>query len=168
MVVSEVTTIADGCPVTELLDRYQIKRTALHERMTKLGIKSVRIKGLPHRIITAEQLSRLDEYDRQLSLGATSAMSTERPERGEQVSSIDLLTVLPAVMQMLTDRASRDLMANYRQLQEASDRGWFLPTSLVRELIGVTPHGARFDRCGFRFEPAAKYRSTEWRVSNIT
>jgi hypothetical protein len=157
--VSEIT-------VPSLDARYGIKRAAVYKRLSKLEIKPTHIKGIGA-FISDEQLRALDEYDRRLKMGeSTESIEPSRLGRIPDVEGV--LTVLPAVMQMLTDRASTDLMANYRQLQEAADRGWHLPTMLVRELIGVTPHGASFERCGFRFEPAAKYRSTEWRVSNIT
>lgn len=164
MQVSKMT--GDGCQVKALEARYNLKKSAVYDRLSKLNIKAANIRGVGS-FVSEEQLRALDEYDRQLQLGDSGLSTTPTGQAGISDAQ-SILAVLPTVMQLLTDRASTDLMANYRQLQEASDRGWFLPTLLVRQLIGVTPHGASFERCGFRFEPAAKHRSTEWRVSNIT
>jgi hypothetical protein len=151
----------DGFKVADLPDRYGIGRTALYDRLKKLNIKPLKPEGINGSIITADQLQALDRYDLALKQG-TSLI----PALAEQPTDGGQLEVMGEIVNQLCQPAG-DRLSTYRELQEAVDQGWWLPTSMVRDMLGVAPHGASFERWGFRFVPAAKHRSTEWRVERI-
>lgn len=151
----------DSFKVADLPARYSIGRTALYDRLKKLNIKPLKPEGINGSIVTADQLQTLDRYDLALKQGTGLI-----PAPTEQPTDSGQLALMGAIVGQLCQPAA-DRLSTYRELQEAVDQGWWLPTSMVRDMLGVAPHGAFFERWGFRFVPAAKHRSTEWRVERI-
>ena len=171
----------DSVPVSGLTDRYQIGRTALYDRLKALGIEPEKRGRSSH--ISGSQLDQMDELDTRLKAGEPmpSNMTTGQTEHDRRTftehspnlstehSPNNLTTLSPSTDSALLTLASmlqatqhKDPMANYHALQSACDHGWLLTTESVRELIGVKPHGAEFDRLGFRF--VRSDRRTEWHV----
>lgn len=57
----------------------------------------------------------------------------------------------------------------YNFLQNAADKGWHLPTSVVRSITGATPRGTYWKRYGFEFTPATRHGSEKaWAVAQAT
>lgn len=55
----------------------------------------------------------------------------------------------------------------YRELEEAIEKKWLLPTSKVKELIGIKPRGEVFERGNFRFVKYGKIGSeAAWKVKH--
>ncbi len=168
----------DSIPLSSLADRYKVGRTAMYDRLKALGIEPEKRGRLAY--ISGVQLHQMDEldtrlkagelmpkptaeHDRQTSLEYSPNLSTKHsPDSTALAPSTDsALLTIASMLQSLKEPT--DPMANYRALQSAVDNGWLLPTSKVRELVGVKPHGAEFDRLGFRFIRSA--RRTEWKVT---
>lgn len=178
MMETEGTYNIDSVPVAGLTDRYNIGRTAFYDRLKALGIEPEKRGRSSH--ISKAQLDQLDELDKRLKAGEgmpkPSAdhppnLSTELVHRNFTDHPPNLTALSPSTDSGLLTIASMlqnlkeptDPMANYHALQSACDKGWLLPTGKVRELIGVKPHGAVFDRLGFRFTRSS--RRTEWKVT---
>lgn len=175
----------DSVPVSGLADRYQIKQTALYDRLKALGIKPEKRGRSSH--ISNLELDQMDQLDTRLKAGEPmpsnpTAEQTEHDRRTftehspnlsavhsvNTISSLSpstdsaLLTI--ASMLQSSIRESSDPMKNYRALQSACDNGWLLTTESIRALVGVTPRGEVYDRLGFRFVRSTA-RRTEWSVS---
>ena len=165
----------DSVKVSSLLDRYGIGKTALHNRLNALGIEAEKRGRFSY--VSAAQLEQMDQLDLRLKAGEpmpkpsndeesdtfTGHVHRTLTERSPN-TSIALSPSTDAAILTLASMLQKpvDLLANHRSLQEACDKGWALPTPVLRELIGVKPHGEEFDRLGFRFVRTA--RKTEWRV----
>jgi hypothetical protein len=54
----------------------------------------------------------------------------------------------------------------YRDLEEASQSNWIIPTSTLRDVLGVKPRGKIFYRCGFVFTRTERIgREIGWKVT---
>jgi hypothetical protein len=152
-----------GCRVSELQERYRLKKSAVYDRLKQANIKPTNIRGVGS-FVDDEQLAMLDEYDRRIKLGESIAPV----DSGGLAETVDRDALWGLVVQSLGSRPIGDPLANHRALQEAADNGWLLSTALVRALVGVTPMGAGLSRMGFRFIPAdSSGRSREWRVVKV-
>lgn len=167
----------DSVPVSGLPDRYKVGKTAIYDRLKALGIEPEKRGRSSH--ISGAQLDQMDELDTRLKAGEAmpSNLTTGQTEPDRRTfteqslnnsialspsTDSNLLTI--ALLQTL--KKPTDIMANYHALQSACDNGWLLPTDKVRELIGVKPHGDKFDRLGFRF--VRSDRRTEWKVVRVS
>ena len=66
---------------------------------------------------------------------------------------------------MVQNRLSPPPLQNFRELEEAVEKGWLLPTSKVKDLIGVKPSSQVFERGSFRFVRRGKIGAeAAWRV----
>ena len=167
---TEGTYNIDSVPVAGLTDRYNIKRTAIYDRLKALGIEPEKRGRSSH--ISKAQLDQLDELDKRLKAGEGMPKPsaelvhrnfTDHPPNLTALSPSTDSGLLTIASMLQTLKGPTDPMANYHALQSACDKGWLLPTGKVRELIGVKPHGAVFDRLGFRFTRSD--RRTEWKVT---
>ena len=180
MSTNPVTYTIDSVPVSSLTDRYQIKQTALYDRLKVLGIQPEKRGRSSH--ISNSQLDQMDQLDLRLKAGEPmptnpTAEQTEHDRRTftEHSSNLSaehspntIASLSPSTDAAILTLASMlkrpiDPMANYYALQAACDNNWLLPTDKVRDLIGVIPRGDIYDRLGFRF--VRSDRRTEWSVS---
>jgi hypothetical protein len=152
-----------GCRVSELQERYGLKKSAVYDRLKQANIRPTNIRGVGS-FVSEEQLAMLDEYDRRIKLGESIAPV----ESGGLAEAVGRDALWGLVVRALGNRPIGDPLANHRALQEAVDNGWLLSTALVRDLVGVMPRGAGLSRMGFRFCPVeSSGRSTEWRVVKV-
>jgi hypothetical protein len=184
MTESKGTYTVDSVPVSGLAERYNIKPTALYDRLKALGIKPEK-RGRSS-FISGGQLDEMDQLDLRLKAGEPmpTNMTAEHDEHDRRTftehspnlsaehspnsiaplsPSTDSGLMVIASMLQASLREPRDPMQNYRDLKEAAIEGYLLPTALVQKLIGVTPRGEEFDRLGFRF--VRSQRRTEWSVT---
>jgi hypothetical protein len=79
---------------------------------------------------------------------------------GETGMMLELMGLLAQRMQ-----PTRSPLWYHHELEKACNAGWLLTTSEVAELIGVKPHGDRFERGCWRFVRTGKIGAqTAWRV----
>ena len=135
--------------------------------------------------IHLEQLHQLDALHEHLAAGrhlqdfSTSAIETSQLEEVDvSNSSIDntntnaplerLVNAAESLTGALMDFASPDPISNWRRLQEATENGWLLTTSQVRELTGAKPHGQSWQRGSFVFRKTGKIgREASWSVERV-
>ena len=57
----------------------------------------------------------------------------------------------------------------YSFLQQASEKGWHLPSSVIRSITGATPRGQVWKRYGFEFTPATRHGGERaWAVDHAS
>jgi hypothetical protein len=180
----------DRIPVSQLIERYSLVKSAVYERLKTLGItpEKVGIKSY----VNAEQVRLLDEYHQFIQNGGNKAEFMEMrggPKAAKAVdefsgSSAGLSTVQPDMVQLVAAIAAQiaaklqpatpepDPLAYLRALEEAARNEWLLKTSDVCYLLDLTPqeikqYGDRFHDAGFVFTKMG-YRSKgeiAWKVS---
>lgn len=79
-----------------------------------------------------------------------------------------LLIIVEKLIELAAIREARSPLATYRELEEAAERGWILPTSVVRDLTGIRPKGLCSCWGCFGFQRSGKMgREAGWRVKKI-
>lgn len=164
-------TEIDPYPISALQDRYGLSsRQAIYDRINKLGIKPI-ARGR----ISSEQLDLLDELEAELAVGNTiddfikskaivPAPSTNNSH--EETLTFDSVGSLIERI-ALAIRPTAILLA-YDELEKAATKGWLLPTSIVKQLIGIKPRSDRFTRGSFVFVKSGKIgSSTAWKIEKI-
>ncbi|WP_246140454.1 hypothetical protein [Euhalothece natronophila] len=71
------------------------------------------------------------------------------------------------LIRLLADQLqpARSPLQNWRELEEACEKGWLLTTQQVYELVGSKPHGATWERGAFIFTKAGKIgREIAWEI----
>ena len=171
-------TDIDPFPVAALPDRFSTSKQTVYTRMEALGISP--IKQGKRAYIHLDQLHQLDALHDHLAAGghlqdfSTSAIETHPVEKldvsNQAVSNTDapltrLVNAAESLTGALMDIASPDPISNWRRLQEATENGWLLTTSQVRELTGAKPHGQSWRRGSFVFRKRGKIgREASWSV----
>lgn len=172
---------ADLIPVNQLQDRYNIKRSALYNRLsalkilpTKLGRRAfvsqedvMRMDALADHLEAGGTIHDFEEQDddmdsptSSLTLASESDMGSTNPG-ANFAAFMDAITARPEPIQALTNRL--DL------LEKAATHEWLLPTSdlsmaldLSRRSVGKHP---KFERYGFIFTKVGQQGTeTSWRV----
>lgn len=180
--------MAEVFPVAQLRDRYSIGKQAEINRRKHLGIKPFKIENSYY--ITQQQLDTLDALHQWLeqggkmkdfdpsqavesSGGLTRLDSVEsRPVESQEATLVEseepeqhpewgpLIELLAEKLQ-----PARSPLQNWRELEEACEKGWLLTTTQVRELAGAKPHGSKWHRGAFVFSKAGKIgREAAWLV----
>jgi hypothetical protein len=177
-------------PVAQLRDRYGIGKQAEINRRKHLGIRPTKVEGTYY--ITQHQLDLLDRLDNFLtetggkmadfdpeeavdSLESTGGLarpdtvdvtSTEYQE-ATIIESEETKTEWGPLIELLAEKLSpaRSPLQNWRELEEASEKGWLLTSKQVHELVGAKPYGSKWERGAFIFTKAGKIgRETAWEV----
>ncbi|MBN3875225.1 hypothetical protein [Nostoc sp. JL23] len=176
--------------ISSLQQRYKLNsRQAVNNRINGLNIEPIK-RGE----ISAEQLDLLDRLDKHIRSGGAIADFPIQPE--VQVEALDKLDKLeqdiefnnsdamPAagyanainimaelMEKMMSYAYARDSspLTNYEELEKAAEFEWILPTSKIKELIGVSPKAAKdgdtFIRGSFAFIKLGKVgNETGWQV----
>jgi len=171
-------------PVAELKNRYHISKQAEITRRQHLGIKPIKIDGKSY--VTEDELALLDQLDHHLKnsgkMSDFKATEGSLPTRLDQqdstrLDSVDQPDYQEATLAPETDWESLLLtvveklqppqspIANWEDLQKASDNGWLVTTKQVQALVGTKPKGERWQRGSFLFIRQGKIgRQAAWRV----
>ncbi|BBD69522.1 hypothetical protein NIES4072_31450 [Nostoc commune NIES-4072] len=168
--------------ISSLQQRYKLNsRQAIYDRINGLKMRPV----APGKI-SAEQLDLLDRLDIHIRGGGAIADFPIQPE--VQVDKLDKIpqrdikldssgmsavNVMAELMEKMMSYAyARDSspLANYEELEKAAKFEWVLPTSLVKQLTGVSPkttHDSHaFLVMGFAFTKIGKIgREAGWQVT---
>lgn len=165
----------DRIPLNNLMARYDIKKSALYDRINALKIKPE--KTLKGSYINAQQLKLLDELNDFLKKGGKInefalvneiAHKWKSPLINSQFPS-DISSFIPLVSEIAAAiKPQANPLQHLECLERASSNGWLLSTSVVRQLIGVKPHGKTFARGSFTFVRSGKIgREVGWRVEKV-
>jgi hypothetical protein len=177
----------DRIPVNQLMQRYDLVKSAVYKRLDDLGIKPQRVGNKSY--VNAEQLRLLDDLHQFIKSGGTMPEFQEirgiQPTRNSSSEdSSGLSTIQPDVIQLVSAIAAQfanrlqppppepDPFAYYQTLEDAARNGWHLRTSEIAALLDLSIsemqyYGDRFSEAGFTFTKAG-YRSggeTAWKVS---
>jgi len=178
--------MAEIYPVAQLRGRYGIGKQAEINRRKHLGISPKKIEGIYY--ITEEELNTLDALDQWLEQGGKmkdfdESQAVESSGGLARPDSVDLdqpdyqeATIIESeeqqpewgpLIEMLAEKLqpARSPIQNWRELEEASEKGWLLTTSQVHELAGAKPYGSKWYRGAFIFTKAGKIgREVAWLV----
>ena len=177
-------------PVANLRDRYGIGKQAEINRRKHLNIKPTKVDGTFY--VTENQLKLLDALHHWLtkegrrmadfdpdsmvdslepSGGLTKSSSTEAtPPDYQEATLIETQELNPEwgpLIELLAEKLSpaRSPIQNWRELEEACEKGWLLTTKQVHELAGSKPHGKEWERGAFIFSRAGKIgNQVAWQV----
>lgn len=182
----------DRIPVSQLITRYNLARSAVYKRMADLGIKREKIGNRAY--VSADQVGLLDELHNFIGVGGNVAefiarKGLNKPEKkstdsssgqssGLTLDQSDMVKLISAIAAEMASTlqpalaASADPLAYYESLEKAASNGWKLRTSELATLLKLTPkeinsYGQTFYEAGFVFDRAG-YRSggeTAWLVS---
>ncbi|MFQ3618449.1 MAG: hypothetical protein SNJ57_16505 [Cyanobacteriota bacterium] len=177
----------DRIPVNQLMQRYDLVKSAVYKRLNDLGIVPQKVGNKSY--VNAEQLRLLDELHQFIKSGGTMPEFLE--SRGIQPAqdsssgdSSELSTIQPDVIDLVSAIAAQfanrlqpappepDPLAYYQKLEDAARNGWLLRTSEIADLLDLSIsemqyYGDRFSEAGFTFTKLG-YRSggeTAWKVS---
>ena len=185
----------DRIPVSQLIDRYNLARSAVYKRMADLGIEREKVGNRAY--VSAAQVALMDELHRFIGVGGNIAefiarKGLNKPEKkakkessgqssgqssGLALDQSDLVKLISAIAAEMSTNlpalaSSSDPLAYYESLEKAASNGWKLRTSELASLLKLTPkeinsYGQTFYEAGFVFNRAG-FRSggeTAWRVS---
>lgn len=185
-------TEIDPYPISALQDRYGLdSKQAIYDRINKLGIQPV-ARGK----LSLDQLDMLDRLDKHIKKGGTirdfinpnslpphpenkplhedKSVDLVDLEYGAQPSADGLVTVEEVcriIERVATAIRPTTHLSDYEELERAAEKGWILPTSIVKQLIGVRPTTTvsdRFTRGSFVFIRSGKIGgSAAWKVQKI-
>ena len=186
--VNTMNAQIDRFPVSELPSRYNIKRTALYERLKALDIKPIKQGNKSY--IDGDQLQKLDELNAHVQRGGGITDLLPSPEQpdGEQneqtgqlaqisqpgalVALVEVLTsqLVPAIVSKLSPPPAP--LAHLEALERAYEKQWLLSTSELAQLLKLSPqtirrYGDSFSEAGFTFTRAGTRtrQETAWKVS---
>ncbi|MFM7449450.1 MAG: hypothetical protein ACKO24_12735 [Leptolyngbyaceae cyanobacterium] len=179
----------DRLPVSQLMDRYGIVRSAVYTRMDALGIKPEKVGNKA--FVTSKQIKVLDDLHQFLQAGGntpeflesrgiqSSTGQSSEQSSGLSLASPDFVNLIAAITAEVASRLQPstnqpDLFAYFETLEKAAQNGWLLSTSEVAELLDLLPsdirqYGDRFSEAGFVFTKAG-YRAggeVAWKVSKV-
>lgn len=178
----------DPFPVAQLQELFGLRRTAVYERIKKLGI--VPLKDGRETFVSREDLEQLIGLHEFLKADSSRTIADFLPQdlatcsaditnaSGEQVktrsaNASDLfgehLGDFIQLVQAIATLFPSDPLANYKALALAAKEEWLLPTNKVRELIGVKPQGETFRRGNWMFERRGKIgNQAAWLVTGVS
>lgn len=177
----------DRLQVNQLIERYDLARSAVYKRLEALSIKTEKIGNKAY--INAEQLRLLDELHQFIQSGGNTAeflemrgiqKVEESPELSLGLSTLqpnDLVQLVAAIAAEVASRSQPptsepDFLVYFEKLENAYRNGWLLSTLEVAELLNLSPseireYGDRFSEAGFTFTREGFRAGGEvaWRVS---
>ncbi len=163
----------------DLLQRYRIERSTLNYRLAYLRSQGFQLDkdDRGRNVATPEQVSLLDDIDRHLKTGrrledyilpcpAEVAPLHSAPLTADSPPSVSgeasLAQVIAAALLEL------DPLRSERAMLWLSQQAITIPTSKVRDLLGVKPTGLTWDRGNWRLHRVGKIgRETAWRVEAL-
>lgn len=167
--------------ISSLQQRYKLNsRQAVNNRINGLKINPV-ARGE----ISLEQLELLDRLDKHIRGGGAIADFPIQPEIASYavmdrldnieiddngMSVVNVMAGLMEKMMFHTMTTRLSPLASYEELEKAAEFEWILPTSKIKELIGVSPKTTKgsdnFIRGSFAFIKQGKIGSeTGWQVT---
>lgn len=177
----------DRFPVSQLMGRYSLVKSAVYNRLNELEIKPEKIGNRAY--VNAEQVKLLDELHHFIQRGGNTAEFLEmrglrRPTANPNQPSSELSLGQPGLVQMVSSLAAElairlqppapepNPLEYFERLERAAQGGWLLSTSEVAALLKLPVselqlYGDRFSEAGFTFTRAG-YRAggeVAWRVS---
>lgn len=181
-------TNLDRFPFSGALDLFGIGKSALHDRLNALGIRTTKVGR--NSFIEREDLLKLIELDRFLKEDKTRKIAQflnqsdieKRPADALDVSTAPIKTrpvdvsdlsggsfeEFVALVQAIASMLGTDPLANYKALALAAEEEWLLPSKKVRELIGIKPKGENFRRGSWLFVRHGKIgNEAAWLVVKI-
>ena len=185
-----MNTQIDRFPVSQLPDRYGIKRTALYERLKALSIKPEKQGNKSY--IDSDLVVQLDRLHAHIQRGGvindfgseseplkveqtdSTGQLVKMNQSGTLVALVEVLTsrLVPAIVSKLTPPTAP--LAHLEALEKAYEKDWLLSTSELAQLLGLSPrtirkYGNTFNEAGFTFTRAGTRarQETAWRVSKV-
>jgi hypothetical protein len=175
----------DRLPISQLVERYKIVRSAVYTRLNALNIEPIKVGNKAY--VNAEQLRQLDALHEFIQRGGTIPEFQESHgiPRQQAASSSGLASSASSgqseIAQFAAGIAAQfaarlqppvDPLSYFEKLEQAARNGWLLRTSEVADLLDLLPseiqlYGDRFFEAGFIFTKAG-YRAggeVAWRVS---
>lgn len=177
----------DRIPVNQLMQRYDLVKSAVYKRLNDLGIAPQKVGNKS--FVNVEQLRLLDELHQFINSGGTMPEFLESrgiqpaqnssSEDSSRLSTIgtDVIDLVSAIAAQFANRLQPappepDPLAYYQKLEDAAQNGWLMRTSEIADLLDLSIsemqyYGDRFSEAGFTFTKAG-YRSggeTAWKVS---
>ncbi len=185
-----MNTQIDRFPVSQLPDRYGIKRTALYERLKALSIKPQKQGNKSY--LDSDQVEQLDQLHAHIQRGGvindfgseSEQLKVEQTDSTGQLAPINQSGTLVALVEVLTSRLVPAIvskltpptapLAHLEALEKAYEKDWLLSTSELAQLLGLSPrtirkYGNTFNEAGFTFTRAGTRarQETAWRVSKV-
>lgn len=171
----------DLIPISQLQDRYRIKRPSVYSRLASVGIEPTKLGR--NSFITVKDLDRLDALDNHLSAGGTvtefvgdvtdivPTQNLELSPTSSPSSDSQLVAILGALFQSISSQSS-DPLAHLDALERAAKHRWLLGTTELANLLKITTRAVsrhqNFDRYGFKFSRAGLNGSeTAWLVEKV-
>jgi len=180
-------------PVSQLRERYQIGKQAEINRRKHLGIKPIKKDGINY--ITKEELDLLDSLNQYLKETGgkmsdfnpnSTSLAVESSDGNTGLDSVDS-TPIEHQEAMLIDnelespnwnllvesliqniQPARSPIQNWRELEEASQKGWLLTTKQVHELAGAKTKDEKWQRDAFTFRKEEKIgNQAAWLVEKL-
>jgi hypothetical protein len=181
----------DRIPVSQLMERYGLVKSAVYTRLDALGIERERVGNKAY--VNAQQLALLDELHAFIKAKGTipefldmkGMSSSQNESRSSSTSgqSSGMTLGQPDIMQLMATFAAQlaskmqpaaktEYLAHLKALEEASRNGWQLSSLEIAELLDLDidemkHYGDRFMEAGFVFTKVG-FRSggqIAWRVS---
>ena len=179
----------DRIPVNQLIDRYQLARSAVYKRMKDLGIDREKIGNRAY--VNADQVAELDALHEFIQMGGNiaefnarkgtqsgsdgdaDAFSDETDSSALAINNSDMLKLMKAFAAELAAKIQpANPLAYYESLENAAGKGWQLRTSELSNLLQLSEkeiesYGQTFYEAGFTFNRIG-FRSggeTAWRVT---
>lgn len=164
-------TVPAFLSLEEARDRFGIGRTALNDRMRHCNITPTRSGN--RAFLDGAQIEVLDRLNDHLARGRGLGdfhSPFARVELEDPVAIVPARDSRPAApVEQVVETPNIDALAELERLlsflDQASSKGWKLPTSVVRHLLGATPRGNSWHRFGFRFVPSGQHgQETAWSI----
>lgn len=181
----------DRIQVSQLIERYDLVKSAVYKRLEALGIEPEKIGNKS--FVNAAQIRILDELHEFINRGGTTAeflelkgfqKSRELPPDPPSGTSSGLSTTQSDLLQFMSafaaefaarfqpNTASADPLAYFEKLEKAVHAGWLPSTSELSSLLNIPTseilkYGDRFSEAGFVFTRAGYRANGEvaWKVS---
>lgn len=186
-VTEQTLQTLDRLPVSSLVDRYNIGRTALYERISALSLKPSKEAG--RSFLDAESVAQLDALATHLRQGGTTPEFVRRASErtSEQPGTYAVRTFTPDVHPSLREPGAivqatpidlakllthlqpqpapiADPLQMHRWLEEIAQHRWIFTTPQLRAVLGHAPVAG--DRYGFSFAKVGQMgRSAGWKVT---
>lgn len=186
----------DELPLSSLMDRYEVARSQVFNRIKALGIKTIKRKQKAY--VNADQLSLLDQLHKLLQQdytldSAVTLILGERARQFHETAGQNLIhTPGPTLEQFQATAGQLEMiqalaialshqqpaavplpppnpLSRFEQLQAIAENDWRLSTSELAAILGLSSlSGAQFERYGFRFTRAGKNGAqSAWRVEKL-
>jgi hypothetical protein len=181
--LDKLTMTGQTIKISSLQERYKLSsRQAVSNR-----INGLKIEPIARGEISTEQLDLLDRLDKHIRGGGAIADFPIHPEvqvdkldkldipsghiefNDSEATAINVMAELMEKMMAYTYTRASSPLANYEALEKAAEFEWILPTSLIKQLAGVTPKTTHDDDtfvCGsFAFTKIGRVgREAGWQV----